>query len=96
MASRDLERMRNAVMDGRYVPTEHAYDELEEDDLDVLNLESAILTGEIDQVLTMDPRGTRYVVIGNATDLTTRVGVVARFVPNEKLLIVTVYQIEYR
>ena len=94
MASRDLEQIRNAVLDGRYVLTEHAYDELEEDDLDVLDLESAILTGEIDQILTMDPRGTRYVVVGNATDLKTQVGVVARFVPNEKLLIVTVYQIE--
>lgn len=59
---------------------------MDEDDLDVLDVESAILTGEIDQVLTMDPRGTRYVVRGNATDQETPVGVVVRFVEHEQLL----------
>ena len=54
---------------------------------------SAILTGQIDQVLTMDPRGTRYVVIGNATDQATPVGVVVRFVEHDQLLIITVYEI---
>ncbi len=59
MASRDLERIRNAILDCRYTLTEHAYDEMEEDHLDVLDVESAILTGMIDQILTVDPRGTR-------------------------------------
>jgi hypothetical protein len=59
MASRELERIRNAVLDRRYTLTEHAYDEMAEDKLDVLDVKSAILTGEIDKVLTMDPRGTR-------------------------------------
>jgi hypothetical protein len=36
--------------------TEHAYDEMAEDNLDVLDIESAVLTGTIDQTLTMDPR----------------------------------------
>ena len=92
MASRELERIRNAVLDHRYTLTEHAYEEMDEDDLDVLDVESAILTGEIDQVLTMDPRGPRYVVIGNATDQRTSVGVVVRFVEHYQLLIVTVYE----
>ena len=74
--------------------TEHAHDEMDEDNLDVLDVESAILTGQIDQVLTHGPRGTRYVVIGNATDQTTLVGVVGRFVELDHLLIVTVYEIE--
>ena len=56
--------------------------------------ESAILTGQIDEVLTLDPRGTRYVVIGNATDQQTPVGVVARFVERDQLLIITVYEIK--
>lgn len=42
----------------------------------------------------MDPRGTRYVVTGSATDQETPVGVVARFVEHEQLLIVTVYEIK--
>ena len=94
MASRELERIRNAILGRRYTLTEHAYDEMEEDNLDVLDVESAILTGEIDKALTMDPRGTRYVVIGNATDQVTPVGVVARFVERDQLLIITVYEIK--
>jgi hypothetical protein len=94
MASRDLERIRNAILDRRYTLTEHAYDEMDEDDLDVLDVEAAILTGRIEQVLTKDARGTRYVVIGTATDQATTVGVVARFVDQDRLLIVTVYEIK--
>ena len=93
MASRELERIRNAILDGRYSLTEHAYEEMEEDDLDVLDVESAILTGAIDRVLTMDPRGTRYVVLGKATDQETPVGVVVRFVEHDQLLVITVYEI---
>ncbi len=94
MASRDLDRLRNAILDRRYTLTEHAYDEMEKDNLDVLDVESALLIGRIDQVLTMDPRGTRYVVIGNATDQKTPVGVVVRFVEHDQLLIITVYEIK--
>ena len=94
MASRDLERIRNAILDGRYTLTEHAYDEMEEDHLDVLDVESAVLTGVIDKVLTVDPRGTRFVVIGNATDQVTPVAVVGRFVEHDQLLIITVYEIK--
>ena len=94
MASGDLERIRNAILDGRYTLTEHAFDEMDEDHLDVLDVESAILTGEIDQVMTVDPRGTRYVLIGNATDQETLVAVVVRFVAADQLLVITVYEIK--
>jgi hypothetical protein len=67
---------------------------MNEDNLDVLDVEAAILTGEIAQVLTMDPRGTRYVVIGSAPDESTPVGVVVRFVDHDQLLIVTVYEVK--
>lgn len=45
VASRDLQRIRNAILDRRYTLTEHAYEEMDEDELDVLDVESAILTG---------------------------------------------------
>lgn len=93
MAGRDLDRIRNAILDGRYALSEHAYDEMEEDHLDVLDVESAILTGTIDNVLTEDPRGTRFVVLGHATDQITAVAVVGRFVEHNRLLIITVYEI---
>ena len=94
MASRELERIRTAIVDHRYTLTEHAYDEMDEDNLDVLDVESTILTGQIDQVLTKDPRGKRYVITGTATDQETQVGVVARFVKRDQLLIITVYEIK--
>ena len=93
MASRELQRIRNAVLDHRYVLTEHAYEEIEKDQLDVLDVESAVLTGEIERALTQDPRGTRYVVVGKATDQETPVGVVVRFVEHDQLLVITVYEI---
>ena len=49
MASRELERIRRAILDQRYTLTEHAYDEMDADYLDVLDVEAAILTGEIEQ-----------------------------------------------
>ncbi len=94
MAGRELQRIRDAILQQRYILTEHAYSEMHEDNLDVLDVESAILSGAIDRVLTRDPRGTRYVVIGNATDDKTPVGVVVRFVEHDQLLVITVYAIE--
>jgi hypothetical protein len=67
---------------------------MDQDLLEVLDIETAILTGKIDQVPTHDPRGTRYVVIGMGTDQKTTIGVVARFVEHDQLLIVTVYEIK--
>jgi hypothetical protein len=67
---------------------------MDQDNLDVLDVESAILTGRVDQILTRDPRGTRYVVVGTATDEATTVGVVVRFVEHEQLLVLTVYEIK--
>ena len=92
MASRELQRIRDAILDHRFTLTEHAYEEMEEDNLDVMDVESAILTGDIEEALTMDPRGTRYVVVGKASDLETPVGVVVRFVEHGQLLIITVYE----
>ena len=94
MARRELERIRSVILEHRYALTEHACDEMAEDNLDVLDVESAVLTGDIDQVLTKDPRGTRYVVAGTATDQETPVGVALRFVAHDQLLIITIYEIE--
>jgi hypothetical protein len=94
MARRALDRIRNAILDQRYTLTEHAYDEMDEDGLDVLDVESAVLTGKLEQTLTHDPRGTRYVFVGRATDEQTPVGVVVRFVSSNELLVLTVYEIK--
>jgi hypothetical protein len=85
-----LEAMRRAVIDQAYVLTPHALLEMREDHLDVVDVESAILTGTIERVFEDDPRGSRYEVVGTACDLSTRVGVVVRFAG--PLLIITVYE----
>jgi hypothetical protein len=94
MARTEIERIRDAVLNQRYVFSEHAYDEMAEDKLDVLDIEAAVLTGKLEQVLTHDPRGTRFVMHGVATDQETLVGVVMRFVQRDTLLVITVYQID--
>jgi hypothetical protein len=68
MATRDLERIRAAILEQRYTLTEHAYDEMDADRLDVLDVEAAVLTGDVSQTFTNDPRGIRYEIIGTATD----------------------------
>lgn len=94
MATNDLERIRNAILDHRYSMSEHAYEEMEADNLDVLDVEAAVLTGKIEELLTHDSRGTRFVVVGSATDKKTPVAVVARFVEHDQLLVITVYEIK--
>jgi len=93
MATRTLDRIREAVLDGRYAFSEHAFEEMLEDNLDALDVEAAILTGRIEERLTADVRGTRFVVVGTATDQATPVGVVLRFVRHDWLLVITVYEV---
>jgi hypothetical protein len=88
---RVLTAARQAVLDQAYVMTPHALLEMHVDRLDVVDVESAVLTGIIERVFTDDPRGTRFEIVGRATDLSTLVGVVGRFAG--PLLIITVYEI---
>ena len=71
----------------------HAADEMAEDNLDILDVEQAILSGQVVRREKDDPRGTKYVVEGLATDGTTSVGVVGRFLGSERYLIITIYEI---
>lgn len=73
--------------------TSHAMEEMAEDDLDILDIEQAILTGRVVRIERDDPRGTRYVVFGVAADQQTPVGVVGRFTSKDRYLIITVYEI---
>jgi len=73
--------------------TVHAAEEMAEDDLDILDIERAILSGQIVRRQKDDPRGTKYVVEGFATDSTTSVGVVGRFLSSDRYLIITIYEI---
>jgi hypothetical protein len=67
---------------------------MEEDGLTLVDVESALLTGIINQVYTHDPRGTRFRVVGHAADQETSVVVIVRFVLEEQLLIITTFVVD--
>jgi len=71
----------------------HAMEEMAEDDLDIEDVEQAILNGNISRVERDDPRGTRYIIVGIAADGVTPVGVVGRFTATNRYLIITVYEV---
>ena len=73
--------------------TVHAMEEMAEENLDILDIEHALLSGKIARIEKDDPRGTKYVVEGVAVDGQTPVGVVGRFTTVGRYLIITVYGI---
>ncbi|MGH8058674.1 MAG: DUF4258 domain-containing protein, partial [Candidatus Entotheonellia bacterium] len=78
---------------GVYDMTAHAVEEMAEDGLDVIDLETAILNGRLVKTERNDPRGTRYTVYGTGADGTTPVGTVGRFTGTGLYLIITIYEI---
>ena len=92
--NRPLERIRELIRLGRYEVSGHALDEAADDEFDVVDIETAILTGILVRTETDDPRGTKYVVQGSAADLIRQVGVVARFTSSESCVIITVYEVQ--
>ena len=93
MSRTAMVRIREAILDQRYALTEHAYKEMDADNLDVLDVEAAILTGRLQEVLTDDPRGKRFVVHGKGCDQVTAIGVVTRLVEKNDVLVLTVYEL---
>lgn len=96
MSQRLFERIRDNVLNGEYDLTRHAVDEMAEDGLGILDVESALLSGEITKTETGDPRGPRYTIVGLAKDQKTKVGVVGRFTETGVYLIITVYEVTER
>ena len=64
---RTIDSIRKKVMAGEYefaIP--HFFEEMAEDDLDLIDIETAIANGHIRRRFTNDIRGTRYEVVGTA------------------------------
>jgi hypothetical protein len=89
----DIDRIREKIRLRQYDMSAHAMEEMAEDYLTIMDVEAAVLGGQIIRVETDDPRGTKYVVVGNAIDQQTPVGVVGRFASNGQYLIITVYEV---
>lgn len=85
-----LGRIRKAVREKRYIFTDHALEEADNDDLTLSDIIWILFNGDLDSILTDDPRGMRYVVRGDIDEL--EIDVVCRF--NQEgilLIIITVY-----
>lgn len=84
--------MRHLVRLRQYVVTTHADEEANEDDLSILDIESAILTGSIvERQRDRETREWKYVVHGQALD-GRGICIVAKFGLVSRLYILTVYE----
>jgi hypothetical protein len=88
-----IERIRRKILLRDYDLTIHAIEEMAEDDLDILDIEQAVLNGQVVRRHKHDPRGTKYAIEGLAVDGERVVGVVGRFNSTDRLLIITVYDV---
>jgi len=93
VSRKDIDRIREKIRLRQYDMSAHAMEEMAEDLLSILDVEEAVLSGQIIRVEKDDPRGTKYVLVGTALNQQTPVGVVGRFASNGRYLIVTVYEV---
>jgi len=88
-----LERIRNCIRTGRYELTMHANDEMVDDDLDILDIEYSILSGQLVKIERDDLQGTKYTIYGIGRISETPIGTVGRFTTSGKYRIITTYAI---
>lgn len=93
MPQRILSRIREAIRNETYDMTAHAVEEMAEDRLDFVDVETAILSGKLVKTESNDPRGARYTIHGVGSDGVTRVGAVGRFIGTGRYLLITVYEV---
>ncbi|MBI5196999.1 MAG: DUF4258 domain-containing protein [Nitrospirae bacterium] len=68
----------------------HFFEEMADDNLTFVDIEKAISHGRIRRKFTRDPRGTRYEVVGPATD-GREIAIICRIKSTGKLLLITAY-----
>ncbi|MGH7167547.1 MAG: DUF4258 domain-containing protein [Nitrospiraceae bacterium] len=71
----------------------HFLEEMANDDLQFVDIENAILHGKIRRRFRRDPRGTRYEIVGPATE-GRQIAVICRIKETGKLLFITTYALE--
>ncbi len=89
-----IEAIRSKMVKGEYefaIP--HFFEEMADDDLILPDIEKAITQGSIRRQFTRDPRGTRYEVVGPATD-ERDIAVICRIKSTGMLLLLTTYALE--
>lgn len=71
----------------------HFFEEMAEDDLIFADIEMAIANGRVGRRFTRGPRGTRYEVVGPATN-GRQIAVICRLKETGNLLFITTYALE--
>ena len=71
----------------------HFFEEMANDDLIFADIEAAVTGGRVRRRFTRDPRGTRYEIVGPATD-GRQVATVCRIKDTGKVLFITAYVLE--
>ncbi len=95
MFPRILKRLKTCVRENRYVVTLHAEEEMDEDELSIYDIESAILTGNItERQKDKEKSEWKYLVHGRTID-GAEIVVVVKLSPTSKIVILTVYR-DYR
>jgi hypothetical protein len=94
VAPQILERIRDCIRSGKYDLTSHAFDEMAEDELSLLDVEQSILSGEIEKMEIDDPHGTKYIIHGTGSSPFVQLATVGRFVLDGGYLIITVYAVD--
>jgi hypothetical protein len=89
---RVFRRFREKIRRRDYVMTVHAEEEMDDDGLTVLDVESAVLTGRItERQRDSRTREWKYVVVGSSVD-GDPVGVACKLSPTGRLVILTTYR----
>ena len=89
-----LYRIRQKISQREYDITAHAVEEMAEDQFTITDVETSILGGQIVRTERDDPRSTKYVIEGTATEAHASVVTVGRYTGTGRYLIITVYQLE--
>jgi len=74
--------------------TIHAMEEMAEDDLDILDIEEAVLNGRVVRTRRYDLHSAKHTIEGSILDQERFVGVVGRLTATNRFLIITVYEID--
>lgn len=86
------DKMRESIRALDYVMTIHGEEEMENDELSILDVENAVLTGKIvERQQDADTGESKYLVTGKTLD-DTDVTVVTKLGAKGKLVIITVYR----
>ena len=87
----EIDKIRKKVINKEYEFTiPHFFEEMAADEIEFADVKKALATGRIRQKFTIDPRGTRYEIVGRATD-EREIGIICRIKSTGKLLFITVY-----